>query len=501
MGTVWQRLVDLLGAGAVTICADQVRPWDKNQWREILGLGLLREAELAESVFCYECGDPHFADIYWEIPGAKACCGCPVEGVIDIEIDRLRQWRIDADRMAGLVAGSLDLSAPIDVLLRERLWRIGRRRLGGRYRDIFFGVGAGWPVAEMSAAIRSSIGPGSALLLTAGADGNPDGIPAGQHRLDLASVSRVEGGRVVIDLDYVEERLAGEAPSTRKPSRTIPVPAGASWRDISIIVFDGLLQITVCGKVYEIEFAELGVNERSQPIELLKLFAAARGTLDTAQIQDLVSGDAAVKMRVRRLRQLLQELIGVDGDPIENHRKAKAYVCRFEIRLAGDDGFRTPAGVTWLDLAFHERVDGRILVTAPERRQIRARGAQNRSGESVEEVAEERGTVTRTYSLEEMGLRTEAGRLTSEGAAFTDLLRAGGMLPRGGNDVVVLELAARLREWTGLDGEPLRLLEASRSWTAVFACSSEIKVAKGTGAVSGTRARPGEDCIGAGVKR
>ena len=48
-----------------------------------------------------------------------------------------------------------------------------------------------------------------------------------------------------------------------------------------------------------------------------------------------------------------------------------------------------------------------------------------------------------------MGLRTDAGRLTSEGAAFTDLLRAGGMLPRGGNDVVALELAARLREWTG----------------------------------------------------
>jgi len=58
-------------------------------------------------------------------------------------------------------------------------------------------------------------------------------------------------------------------------------------------------------------------------------------------------------------------------------------------------------------------------VTVPERQQFRARGAQNRSGESVGEVAEERGTVTRTYSLEEMGLRTEAGQLTAEGAAFT----------------------------------------------------------------------------------
>jgi hypothetical protein len=268
-----------------------------------------------------------------------------------------------------------------------------------------------------------------------------------------------------------------------------------------MIVFDGMLRITVCSKVHETDFAELGVDQKSQPIELLKLFAAARGTMDTAKIQELVSGDAPVKMRVLRLRQFLQELICVDGDPVENHRKAKAYVCQFEIRLAGDDGFRMPAGVTWLDLAFHERADARILVTAPERQQFRARGASNRNGESVGEVAEDRGTVTRTYSLEEMGLRTAVGRLTSEGAAFTDLLRAGGMLPRDGNDVVALELAARLREWTGLDGEPLRLVEASRSWTAVFACSSEIKAAKGAGAVSGNGARRGDAALAEGVKR
>ena len=100
--------------------------------------------------------------------------------------------------------------------------------------------------------------------------------------------------------------------------------------------------------------------------------------------------------------------------------------------------------------------------------------------------------MARTYSLEEMGLRAEAGQLTSEGIAFTELLRAGGKLPRGGNDMVVLKLAAQLREWTGLDGEPLRVLEASRSWTAVFACSSEINVAKGVAADYGSPARRGK---------
>lgn len=83
--------------------------------------------------------------------------------------------------------------------------------------------------------------------------------------------------------------------------------------------------------------------------------------------------------------------------------------------------------------------------------------------------------ITRTYSLEEMGLRSDRGRLTDEGAAFIALLRAGGSLPRRSDDMIVLNLAKLLCEWTGLEGEPLRLVATSRSWTAVFACTSQVK--------------------------
>ena len=370
-------------------------------------------------------------------PGVKACFGCDTEGVIDIELDRLRQWRIDADRVAGLVAGSLDLSSPIEVLLRERLWRIGRRRMGGRYRDIFFGVGAGLPVAEMSAAIRSSIGPGSALLLTVGTDGNPEGIPAGQHRLDLASVSRVEGGRVVIDLDYVEERLAGEAASTRKSSPSIPVPAGTAWRDVSIIVFDGLLQVTVCGKVHEKEFGEIGVDEQSQPVQLLKLFAAARGTLSSERISEVPKGDTPPKTRVRRLRALLQSLIEIDGDPVPNQKKADTYTCAFEIRLVDDDGYPTPAGTTWIDFSFHERADGRLLVSTGEKQ--RRRGlAIDRDDTVRAEVAETTREAVRTYLIDDIVPRPSSGKMPAEGSALLDLLRSGGRIRRAGDDMAIL---------------------------------------------------------------
>jgi len=474
---VWQQLLDRLAAGEVTICADEVPRWDKNQWGEVLGLGLLRETELAGAVVCDQCGEAHWAEVYWVTPGVKACFGCDTEGVIDIELDRLRQWRIDADRVAGLVAGSLDLSSPIEVLLRERLWRIGRRRMGGRYRDIFFGVGAGLPGAEMSAAIRSSIGPGSALLLTVGADGNPDGIPAGQHRLDLASVSRVEGGRVVIDLDYVEERLAGEAASTRKSSPSIPVPAGTAWRDVSIIVFDGLLQVTVCGKVYEKEFGEIGVDEQSQPVQLLKLFAAARGTLSSERISEVPKGDTPPKTRVRRLRALLQSLIEIDGDPVPNQKKADTYTCAFEIRLVGDDGYPTPAGTTWIDFSFHERADGRLLVSTGEKQ--RRRGlAIDRDDTVRAEVAETTREAVRTYLIDDIVPRPSSGKMPAGGSALLDLLRSGGRIRRAGDDMAILILAQRLREWTGLSQDPLSFSDSTGTWLASFSCSSALSAAK-----------------------
>jgi hypothetical protein len=477
MRTVWQQLLDRLAAGEVTICADEVPRWDKNQWGEVLGLGLLRETELAGAVVCDQCGEAHWAEVYWVTPGVKACFGCDTEGVIDIELDRLRQWRIDADRVAGLVAGSLDLSSPIEVLLRERLWRIGRRRMGGRYRDIYFGVGAGLPVAEMSAAIRSSIGPGSALLLTVGTDGNPDGIPAGQHRLDLASVSRVEDGRVVIDLDYVEERLAGEAASTRKSSPSIPVPAGTAWRDVSIIVFDGLLQVTVCGKVYEKELGEIGVDEQSQPVQLLKLFAAARGTLSSERISEVLKGDTPPKTRVRRLRALLQSLIEIDGDPVPNQKKADTYTCAFEIRLVSDDGYPTPAGTTWIDFSFHERADGRLLVSTGEKQ--RRRGLAIERDDTVRaEVAETTREAVRTYLIDDIVPRPSSGKMPAGGSALLDLLRSGGRIRRAGDDMAILILAQRLREWTGLSQDPLSFSDSTGTWLASFSCSSALSAAK-----------------------
>jgi len=476
MPAIWPRLLERLASGDPVVGVEEYRRWGKVEFERAISLGILRETEPARWIMCDVCPDRHWSEVITVASGRRIFISCPEEGSVNVEPWRLRQWRIDAGRVAELTAAALGLFTGVDVVLLQHLWRLGRRRLGGRYRDIFLGIGGGPPLSAMSAAIQRSIGQGTALLMSMGCDGNPDGLPAGQQVIDFIWVSRLEGARVAIDIEYLEDRFAESVPPSRRLPQSLPAPDGAAWGDVAIIVFDEFMRITLGGTVHEVEFASIGMDQQAQPIELLKLFAAARGTLDAAKLQSVVSGDSPLKIRILRLRQLLQALIEIDGDPLSYVKKARTYTCSFQIRLDGDEGFRTPSGASWLDLGFHERTDGRILVSVAEKRRFRAHASHRQDGQREIEVAECDGTITRIHSLEEMGLRSDRGRLTEEGAAFVHLLRAG-MITRDGNDMVVLRLAQRLRDWTGLGGDPLRLVEASRCWTAVFARSSDLKAA------------------------
>jgi hypothetical protein len=238
-----------------------------------------------------------------------------------------------------------------------------------------------------------------------------------------------------------------------------------------------LLQVTVCGKVTEKEFAEIGVDQQSQPIQLLKLFAAARGTLSSERISKTPKGDTPPKTRVRRLRALLESLIDIDGDPVPNQKKADTYTCAFEIRLADDDGYPTPAGTTWIDFSFHERADGRLLVSTGEKQ--RRRGLTIDQGDTVRaEVAETTRESVRTYLINDIVPRPSSGKMPAGGSALVDLLRSGGRIRRAGDDMAILILAQRLREWTGLGQDPLSFSASTGTWLANFSCSSALAAPK-----------------------
>lgn len=478
MPTTWQRLLERLASGDSLVGADDIRVWGKSDLDCGVAMGILREAETARWIMCDACPERHWSEVTWVADGRRAFIACPEEGTVNVEPQRLRQWRIDAGRLAEVVARALDLSGAVHTIDLGRLFHLGRRRLAGRFRDLFL-------VADDTADLRGDFekllrydGWTSGAVLVPRADGCGAGVPSKLRVIDLGSTSQLNGEALTIDLDYIADCFGDESSARADRVQTIPAPPGSVWSEVSIVLHDTFMQVTIRGKETERDYSQAGFRDPDQRLELLKLFAAARGTLDADKIASVLQGDSPAKTRVSRLRQLLQELIEIDGDPIENNKKANAYCSRFEIRLANDWGYPTPAGATWLDFSFHERSDGRFLVSAVETQRFRALNHRSESGRAAGEVAQRSAPGDRLYSLEELRLRTPGGKLTAEGAAFIKLIRSGGRLAERGDDLTVLKLAKLLREWAEVEAQPFRFSEGAGSWTTLFACSSEVRAPK-----------------------
>lgn len=155
------------------------------------------------------------------------------------------------------------------------------------------------------------------------------GVPSKLRVVDLSSAVQLSGGALSVDLDYIADCFGDDAPARTDRSQTITAPADAAWSEVDVVLHDTFLRVTIRGKESERDFARAGFRDPDQRLELLRLFAAARGTLDSDRISSVLHGDTPLRTRISRLRQLLQDLIEVDGDPIEHKKKANTYSCQF----------------------------------------------------------------------------------------------------------------------------------------------------------------------------
>lgn len=479
MRTIWQQLLDALAADAPVLYATEMYSRDQAQWNEIFALDLLREIELADAILCQECGHGHWEGIVWIEPGKLACFGCPEAGIIEIPADRLRRWRLDPRRLAALVATALDIPFVGEAYLEERFWRLGRRRIGGRYHEVFLTAGLGVSANDILSIVPKAVGRAPTIVFMIGRHYSSrryegyDRFPPHMLHFDLRSISSLINGQVTLDFDYLEDRLSEGIPAPRRSVGEIPTTPDAMWKDVTISVFDGMIQVEVHGKRIEKEYSELGISAESQQVHLLKLFAAGRGTLSTEIIQNTLDGATPARTRVGRLRSLLQSLFPIDDDPIPNSRKDGKYTCAFQIKLASDDGFPTPSGTRWIDFSFHERTDGRLLISAGEktrRRAMVADGDGTSHGEAMEMVQQ----IDRTYAMEDIVPRSPSGKLSAEGCLLLAFLRSGGRLNRPIDDMGTLLLSKRLREWVGLSDPPLTYSHPTGTWVTGFSCSSDL---------------------------
>ena len=215
---------------------DETRLWRPADFEQFNVSGLLREGSQAQFVTCDACDDGHREEVIWrssvrDPSGMRAYIPCPVEMALHVPAERLRQWSIDAGEMARQIAAAMELSGTVENVLVGRLWKLGRRRLAGRFRDAFFGIVTdteGQSIAEHS--VRCLNATHGILLVIGKLDGLKGWQVANFTVLDASEVLSFSTGRLDVAIDYIEDALPRESTQEKSAEiRSVPIPEGTRW--------------------------------------------------------------------------------------------------------------------------------------------------------------------------------------------------------------------------------------------------------------------------------
>lgn len=203
---------------------------------------------------------------------------CPMDAGSDsvLEEDDLREFRIDPERLIGLIAETSGFSVPIEPLAPD-LWRIGRLTSG---RSIVIGVAG-----------RALDQPGIVLLLKAAAGDArvtvlaPDPGPAVRMRFLEAGIDLIELREALLPIEGTVDRLN---------SRLLEPNGVGPQHGAELVVRKGAATIEWCGTT-------IGFTHQQFPV-LLRLLEGARSR------SRIVSGPAVEAMTGREAKDLVREL-------------------------------------------------------------------------------------------------------------------------------------------------------------------------------------------------
>ena len=256
------------------------------------------------------------------------------------------------------------------------------------------------------------------------------------------------------------------------------VPQDAEWRDLHLAVGETALAMRMNGSSRELSVEDLGfADQRKGQVvgdkvwQILRMFAQEGGALALTEIAPKASERQRLQKQIRILRQRLQTVFPIQGDPIRCDRAQERYECAFQVSRLVESGLTLGHGTSWLDVRIAELPGGRIQFQIKGKEVFAAR--RNAGEHGREREAAERAVLSvREYSLDAMGMTRSNGQVTEEGRALLTMLRAGGRLHRPGDDLAVLRLGERLRAWTEIEDDPFQFTPAGGIWVARFECEA-----------------------------
>jgi len=259
---LWRAVVRRGASGEPTFCFDEVREWPRADFEHLVQLGILQEGPRAASVVCDACGKMHREDVLWEPSvrdplGRRAYIRCEDEGPVHVPEFRLRQWGVDASMIAKSLAAAMALSGTVDEISAGRVWKLGRRRLAGRFRDVFLSMAGTSEHARIADVAARHLTAKDGILL------------AGQLRLDNHGLDRLtvfDAAEVVelgtdgltVDLDYIEDALPRDRALKEDKIRSLPIPEGITWPEVAVEIGESSLCVLARGQSWDVDLEEAG---------------------------------------------------------------------------------------------------------------------------------------------------------------------------------------------------------------------------------------------------
>lgn len=203
--------------------ASELESWPEPDRNWLLESGLVKETSAATSIACPSCDDGHVEEVL-ELPDSsprRFFIPCPEEVRVEIDLEHLRQWTVDLDTGATLIATALALSGGVKRVAPGRLWRLGTTKMGPTSREILL---LRRPDAEDGATIAAHVGQtGRPIVLFAGGEPSasiwPGRTPA---CIALARVLTHDGSALQVNALLLHE-LVSHADDLQSQMHAIPI--------------------------------------------------------------------------------------------------------------------------------------------------------------------------------------------------------------------------------------------------------------------------------------
>jgi len=217
---IWKR-ADIRGH---TILDDDTRRWPAAEREAVFQLGILRQIEDAEFVTCDACGDPHDEEVIFDL-GPEPRTWCPEVGLVPVPIERLRQWEVDFDGAARLLARALELSGNVQAITPGRIWLLGRRQVADRVAEFFLVQGVAWPDSAelLRGAPRLQNSPAPIILCSHRLPEDAEWQQNGRALFRLTELTGLGDSGLVIELEAFGDLYRQIAARVEEPLTPTPI--------------------------------------------------------------------------------------------------------------------------------------------------------------------------------------------------------------------------------------------------------------------------------------